>query len=343
MTFLRRPRGIVQTLALAMALAFPLLMIAVSAADARAGRGGSMGSRGSRTFSAPATTTTAPNAAQPFNRTMTQPGTTAPRGAPAAGNAARPGMGMMGGLMAGLLGAGLLGMLFGGGLFSGLGSLSSFFGLLLQIVIIVLVVRFAMSWWRRRNANAAAYEGPANGPAPAGGPQANLRNGLGGLGAGFGGGLGAGAGAAGGGLGLGGGAAASAPLEIKPDDYEAFERLLGDVQAAWSNEDVEKLHKLATPEMVSYFTEDLAANKQQGVVNKTTDVKLLQGDLAEAWREGVTDYATVAMRFSFVDKTIDRASGKVVEGSDTPTEATEAWTFTRRPGEGWELSAIRQT
>lgn len=340
MTFLRRPRGIVQTMALAMALAFPLLMIAVSAADARAGRGGSAGSRGSRTFSAPATTTTAPNAAQPFNRTMTQPGTTAPRGAPAAGTAARPGMGMMGGLMAGLLGAGLLGMLFGGGLFSGLGSLSSFFGLLLQIVIIVMVVRFAMSWWRRRNANAAAYEGPANGPAPsAGGQQASLRSMLGGgLGAG-----GPGAGATGGGFGLGGGAAASAPLEIKPDDYEAFERLLGDVQAAWSNEDVEKLHKLATPEMVSYFTEDLTANKQQGVVNKTTDVKLLQGDLAEAWREGVTDYATVAMRFSFVDKTIDRASGKVVDGSDTPVEATEVWTFARRPGEGWELSAIQQT
>ncbi|MBN8962004.1 MAG: Tim44 domain-containing protein [Rhizobiales bacterium] len=338
MTFLRRPRGIVQTLALAMAVAFPLLMIAVSAADARAGRGGSSGSRGSRTFSAPAATTTAPNAAQPFNRTMTQPGTTAPRGAPATGNAARPGMGMMGGLMAGLLGAGLLGMLFGGGLFSGLGSLSSIFGLLLQIVIIVMVVRFAMSWWRRRNANAAAFDGPAGGPAPAGGPQTNnLRNALGGLGGGL------GAGAAGGGLGLGGGAAASAPLEIKPDDYEAFERLLGDVQAAWSNEDVEKLHKLATPEMVSYFTDDLAANKQQGVVNKTTDVKLLQGDLAEAWREGVTDYATVAMRFSFIDKTTDRATGKVVDGSDTPTEATEVWTFTRRPGEGWELSAIQQT
>jgi len=335
MTVLRRPRGIVQTLALALALAFPLLMIAVSAADARAGRGGSVGSRGSRTFSAPPATTTAPNAAQPFNRTMTQPGTTAPRGTPATGNAARPGMGMMGGLMAGLLGAGLLGMLFGGGLFSGLGSLSSFFGLLLQIVIIVMVVRFAMSWWRRRNANAAAYEGPANGPAPAAGPQTNLRSVLGGLGAG--------SGATGGGLGLGSGAAASAPLEIKPDDYEAFERLLGDVQAAWSNEDVEKLHKLATPEMVSYFTEDLAANKQQGVVNKTTDVKLLQGDLAEAWREGVTDYATVAMRFSMVDKTLDRATGKVVDGSETPTEATEIWTFSRRPGEGWELSAIQQT
>ncbi len=338
MTFFRRPRGLVQTLALTLALAFPLLMIAVSAADARAGRGGSFGSRGSKTFSAPATTPTAPNAAQPFNRTMTQPGTTAPRGAAAAGNAARPGMGMMGGLMAGLLGAGLIGMLFGGGLFSGLGSLSSFLGLLLQIVIIVMVVRFAMSWWRRRNA--AAFEGPATGPASAGGPQANARSGLG---AGLGSGLGSGLGGLGGGLGAGAAGGAAAPLQIKPEDYEAFERLLSEVQAAWSDEDVEKLHKLATPEMVSYFNEDLAANKQRGVVNKVTGVKLLQGDLAEAWREGVTDYATVAMRFSLVDKTIDRASGKVVDGGDTPIEATEVWTFARRPGEGWELSAIQQT
>ena len=66
---------------------------------------------------------------------------------------------------------------------------------------------------------------------------------------------------------------------------------------------------------------------------RSRDVKLLQGDLAEAWREGETDYATVAMRFALVDKTLERASGRVVEGSDTPTEATEIWTFARRRGE----------
>ena len=340
MKSVQRPRGLVQTVALALALAFPLMLVALSAADARAGRGGSSGSRGSRTFSAPAATTTAPNAAQPFNRTMTQPGT-ATRAPAAAGGAARPGMGMLGGLAAGFLGAGLLGMLFGGGLFSGLGGLSSIIGLLLQVGLIVLVVRFAMSWWRRRNA--AAFAGPADGStAGAGaGPQASPRSGLG---SGLGGGLGSGLGAKlGGGFGLGAGsAAASTPLEITPPDYEAFERLLGEVQAAWSAEDVAKLHTLATPEMVSYFTQDLAANTERGVVNKTTDVKLLQGDLAEAWREDVTDFASVAMRFSFVDKTFDRTSGKVVEGSDAPTEATEVWTFARRPGQDWELSAIQQ-
>ncbi len=72
-------------------------------------------------------------------------------------------------------------------------------------------------------------------------------------------------------------------------------------------------------------------------------MKLLQGDLAEAWSEGNEQYATVAMRFGFVEKTLEKASGRIVDGSDAPTEATEIWTFVRRPGTNWELSAIQNT
>src|SRR5436305_981149 len=321
MNFSQGMRGVIRALAIVLSVALPLA-IAISEADARVGGGGSSGSRGSRTFSAPPSTTTAPSAAQPFNRTMTQPGS--PGMAAGAANKGgffnRPGMGMLGGLAAGFLGAGLLGMLFGGGMLGGLGGLSSIIGLILQIGLIILVVRLAMNWWHRRNATASAYAGPpASGPAPGPGPLASFRTGSG--------------------FGLGSG---SAPLEIGPSDYEAFERLLGEIQAAWSSEDVAKLHTLASPEMVSYFTQDLQANNARGVVNKVSDVKLLQGDLAEAWREGETDYASVAMRFSLVDKTIERASGRVVEGSDRPVEATEVWTFVRPRGAGWELSAIQQ-
>jgi predicted lipid-binding transport protein (Tim44 family) len=248
-------------------------------------------------------------------------GTAAAGGAAKGGFFNRPGMGMLGGLAAGFLGAGLLGMLFGGGMFGGLGGLSSIIGLILQIGLIIIVVRLAMNWWQRRNATASAYAAPSGtGPTAGAGPLASFRSGSG--------------------FGLGSG---SAPLEIGPSDYEAFERLLGEVQAAWSNEDVAKLHALATPEMVSYFTEDLAKNKAQGDVNKVSDVKLLQGDLAEAWREGDTDYASVAMRFSLVDKTVDRTTGRLVGGSEQPIEATEVWTFVRPRGTSWELSAIQQT
>jgi predicted lipid-binding transport protein (Tim44 family) len=221
---------------------------------------------------------------------------------------------MLRGLFAGFLGAGLLGMLFGGGMFGGLGGLSSIFGLILQIGLIIIVVRLAMSWWQRRHET--AYAGAAAGL----GAPSSFRAATG--------------------FGLGSG---SAPLELIPGDYEAFERLLGEIQAAWSNEDIGKLRTLATPEMVSYFTGDLDANKARNQINKTSDVKLLQGDLAEAWREGDTDFASVAMRFSLVDRTLERTTGRLVEGSETPSEVTEVWTFLRPRGAGWELSAIQQT
>jgi predicted lipid-binding transport protein (Tim44 family) len=315
MKFTQRTRGMIQAIAVVLSLALPTV-IAASYADARIGGGSSSGSRGTRTYSAPPSTTTAPGAAQPFNRTMTQPGSPSTPATSGGGFFNRPGMGMLGGLAAGFLGAGLLGMLFGGGLFSGLGSFASILGLILQIGLIILVVRLAMSWWQRRNAPAYASAGPT--PAP--GPQANYRSAMG--------------------FGLG---SSAPPLEIKPEDYEAFERLLGEIQTAWSDEDVSRLERLATPEMVSYFARDLADNKARNAVNKVTGVKLLQGDLAEAWREGDADYATVALRFSLVDKTLDRTSGQVIAGGDQPTEATEVWTFVRHRGGNWELSAIQQT
>ena len=49
-------------------------VFAMVIADADARPRSSMGSRGSKTFSAPPPTATAPNAAAPINRTMTQPG-----------------------------------------------------------------------------------------------------------------------------------------------------------------------------------------------------------------------------------------------------------------------------
>jgi predicted lipid-binding transport protein (Tim44 family) len=315
MNFLQRTGGLVKAMAVILLLALPTVL-AVSAADARVGGGFSSGSRGTRTFSAPPSTSTAPGTASPFNRTITQPGSNGGFAAPAGGGLFGGRGGMLGGLAAGFLGAGLLGMLFGGGLFSGIGGFSSILGLLLQIVVIVFVARMAMAWWQRRNQPAYA------GAVPPSGSQ-NARSGMMGFG------------------GLGG--ASSAPLQIEPADYEAFERLLGDIQAAWSNEDIGRIRLLATPEMVSYFERDLDQNRARGVINKVTGVKLLQGDLAEAWREGDADFATVAMRFTLVDTTLDRASGRMVEGSEQPEQVTEIWTFLRQRGVNWQVSAIQQT
>ena len=174
MKFTQRARGTVQAIAVALALALPLI-VAVSSADARIGGGASSGSRGARTFSAPPSTPTAPNTAQPFNRTITQPSSPGLGTAAGGGFFNRPGMGMLGGLAAGFLGADLLGMLFGGGMFGGIGGLSSIIGLVLQIGLIILVVRLAMSWWQRRHETASAFAG---GPSPLS-AQSTLRTGSG--------------------------------------------------------------------------------------------------------------------------------------------------------------------
>ena len=146
------------------------------------------------------------------------------------------------------------------------------------------------------------------------------------------------------GLGFGGSSAgmAGGRVDITRSDYDAFERLLGETQTAYSNEDIGALRSHVTPEMLSYFSEQLSENASRGVVNRVSDVRLLQGDLAEAWREGGSEYATVAMHFALTDRTFDRASGRLVDGSESPQEVTEVWTFMRAAGGQWVLSAIQQ-
>jgi predicted lipid-binding transport protein (Tim44 family) len=311
-----RPRWLTAFIAIA-----AVFVLMTADAHARAGGGFSGGSRGMRTFSAPPSTPTAPTAA-PIQNSMTQPG-----GAASIGQAgARPGLfggrgfggGLLGGIAAGFLGAGLFGLLFGQGFFGGMAGFASIIGLLFQVVLVVIVARLIFAWWQRRNAPAPAYA--AARPATA--------HSFGGLG------------------GMWGGSAAAPPagepLTIAKSDYDAFERLLGDIQAAYSTEDLSALRVKVTPEMLSYFSEQLAGNASRGLVNRVTDVKLLRGDLAEAWREGGTDYATVAMKFALNDSMVERASGRVVEGGER-SEITELWTFMRASGGDWLLSAIQQT
>jgi len=184
----------------------------------------------------------------------------------------------------------------------------------LQVVLIVIVARLLFAWWQRRNMPAPAYAAahPVTG---------HSFSGLGGM--------------------FGNNATAGEPLTIGKSDYDSFERLLGEVQSAYSAEDINALRSKVTPEMLSYFSEQFTENASRGVVNKVDNVRLEQGDLAEGWREGTIEYATVAMRFSLTDRMIDRASGRTIEGGESG-EVTELWTFMRARGGDWLLSAIQQ-
>ncbi|MDW9634602.1 Tim44 domain-containing protein [Sinorhizobium meliloti] len=309
-------------------------------ADARRA-GGGFGSRGSRTFSTPPVTRTAPAPAAPIDRTMTPRQNAQPSTAtnPAAQNRTtngRPGFfsGFGGSMIGGLMMGGLIGMLLGHGIGGGIG----FLGLLLQVGLVVLLISLAMRFFGRNQR--PAYSAPSasgrSSAATAGSPSFRIPR----IGEGTG-----GAGAAS----LATRSSAAAPasgdgdeITVGQEDLDRFEAMLRDVQAAYGAEDYAALRRLTTPEAMSYLAEELSDNATKGLKNEVRDVHLVQGDLAEAWKENGSDYATVAMRYESVDVVRDRATGRVVSGdADRPTEAVEIWTFQRKPGADWQVSAIQ--
>ncbi len=306
---MRRP-----SLFAALALA-TLLALAPGLAFARAGSGYSFGSRGTQTYIAPPSTGTAPFAA-PMQRSLTpqpapsyaQPGLAGPRYGYGGGSP------FVTGLLGGFIGAGIGGMLFGHGMFGGISGFGGMLGFLLQIFLVVMLVR----WLFRMFFGATATVGGGNmvGRMGMGAPQSGPMPAP--------------------------GIPAGRPIQIGPGDFQTFEQLLVAVQAAWSAHDLNTLRAIATPEMVSYFAEQLGEQTSRGVRNTVTNVHLDHGDLAEAWAEDGREYATVAMRFSMTDVTRDER-GTVVDGSLAERiSATEIWTFLRVRGGRWVLSAIQQ-
>jgi Tim44-like domain len=296
------------------------LLLAPAIAEARAGgsysaggagRYSSQGSLGSRTYGN--------NGAQPVERSMTSP---AQNGSAAFGRS--PGFMQSHPFITGLAGA-FFGSWLGSLLFPHWGFGMGFggvFGSLFMWILIIVGISMVFRLFRRGAS-------PLTMPRIDGG----MRSGE--LPPGF---------------GFGGGAAtpASRDLAVSATDYTAFEAILKAVQGAWSKGDLRELGHYVTPEMLSYFSEELAANASQGVTNHVEQIELVNGDVRQSWDEGRLHYATCLLRWRGLDYTVrtDRKPGEpgwVVDGDpQRPSDAQEMWTFARTPGGHWLLSAIQQ-
>ncbi|MCB8873802.1 Tim44 domain-containing protein [Acidisoma silvae] len=287
--------------------------IAVDHADARLGGGHSMGSRGSFSYRPPRPTSIAPGAA-PFERSQAPAAGYANRGLGTGGNFAqrRP---FMTGLLGGFIGAGIFGLLFGGGfMHMGLG-FGGLFGVLIQLIILFFILRWLFRLFTRRSGQPSIF----------GGGQAPGRQ-YGGIGPGQ--------------QAMG---PSVQPLQLTSADRQAFAQCLAYVQQAWGAGDLRAISQAATPELMGYFQDQLNTLSRQGLRNRVSDVQMDNMELSEAWSEGDTDYATVAMRFSMIDVTEDR-TGRIVDGDpNVRALVSEVWTFTRRRGSHWILAAIQQT
>jgi predicted lipid-binding transport protein (Tim44 family) len=298
------------------------LALAPAIAEARAGssyggRASSMGSRGSRTYEN--------NNAAPLSRSATPlPETSRPGFAPAVPSPAYGGGSFfqrhpfLTGLAGGFIGSWLFG--HSGYAADGDGASSgSMTGMLLQLLIIGLLIYFVVRLFRGRSFSSGwRGGGPGWPPRSAGAAAAPARRDRG------------------------------HDINLSDADLSAFQAIHAAVQEAWSAGDLSRLRRLMTPEMLGYFSEELTRNTSQGVQNIVSDVQLVKGELSEGWEEGDLQYATAYLRWRAVDYVVrlGRSPGDpdyIVSGDPrTPTEAEEMWTFVRRRGGEWLLSAIQQ-
>ena len=295
--------------------------LAPALAEARAGgsSGGgssSMGSRGLRTYEN--------NNAQPLSRSVTplpqtpaRPGLSPSLPSPAYGGGSffqrHP---FLTDLAGGFLGS----WLFGHSGYAADGAVGgSGMGMLLELLIIGLLIYFAVRLFRGR-AFSHGWSGgaPFSMPRSAGASAARAQRDRG------------------------------RDINLSDADLSAFQSIHAAAQEAWSAGDLGHLRRLMTPEMLSYFSEELTRNASQGVQNIVSDVQLVKGELTESWEEGDLQYATAYMRWRALDYVIrlGRPPGdleSIVSGNPrAAVEAEEVWTFVRRRGGDWLLSAIQQ-
>ncbi len=294
------------------------LALAPALAEARGGssyggRPSSFGSRGVRSWDN--------NGAQPLNRSLatpapSQPGLAPGMPAPAYGGGMFQRHPFLTGLAGGLVGS----WLFGHAAYAeGGGGSGAMLGTLLWLAVIGLLVWLALRLFRARAFSNGWPAGRAGFAARSAGAAATPA-----------------------------GRFRGRDVNFADTDLEAFQRLHAAIQEAWSAGDLARMRRLMTPEMLSYFSDELTRNTSRGLRNLVSDVQLVKGELTEAWEERDLQYATALLRWRAIDYVLrlDAAPGdrNAIVGGDPqrPIETEEVWTFVRRRGGDWLLSAIQQ-
>jgi predicted lipid-binding transport protein (Tim44 family) len=299
-----------------------VLVLDTAAVWARAGSGGS---RGSRSYSTPSS----PSSPSSPSRVAPSPASNpAPMAQPQ-----RPGM-FGGGLMGGIAGfalGGLLGSMLFGGMGGGFGG--GGFGLL-ELLLVGGAAFFLFRMFRGRSQAAPAYAG-------ADGRSASS--------------------AAGQGWSSGGGAVtmevpAGVPeldrgvqhirgmdASFDPDGFvELAKAAFGDVQEGIARRDLTAVQDRLTPQEYARLQAQCDQLRGARRTNRIERIRIGRAQVSEAWQESGQDWVTVYFAVSLVDYTVDDSTGSVVEGSTTPVDIEEYWTFTRPVGpKPWRLSAIQ--
>jgi predicted lipid-binding transport protein (Tim44 family) len=115
-----------------------------------------------------------------------------------------------------------------------------------------------------------------------------------------------------------------------------------DVQAGIVKRDLAGVQDRLTPQQYARLQAQCDQLRGARRTNRIEQLRVKRAEVSEAWQESGEDWVTVYFAVSLIDYTIDDSNGAVVDGSTTPADIEEYWTFTRPVGpKPWRLSAIQ--
>jgi predicted lipid-binding transport protein (Tim44 family) len=128
-----------------------------------------------------------------------------------------------------------------------------------------------------------------------------------------------------------------------PDGFvELAKAAFSDVQEGVARRDLTAVQDRLTPQEYARLQAQCDQLRGARRTNRIERIRIGRAQVSEAWQESGQDWVTVYFAVSLVDYTVDDSTGSVVEGSTTPVDIEEYWTFTRPVGpKPWRLSAIQ--
>jgi predicted lipid-binding transport protein (Tim44 family) len=135
----------------------------------------------------------------------------------------------------------------------------------------------------------------------------------------------------------------SMDASFDPNGFAEFAKAaFSDVQVGIVKRDLSGVQDRLTPQEFARLQAQCDQLRGARRTNRIERLRINRAEMTEAWQEGGQDWVTVYFAVSMVDYTVDDTTGAVVDGSATPADIEEYWTFTRSVGpKPWRLSAIQ--
>lgn len=114
------------------------------------------------------------------------------------------------------------------------------------------------------------------------------------------------------------------------------------VQAGWMRQEIDGFRNLLGDTLAAEYEKHFEDMKAKGIVNKLESIAVRGVEIVDAGSDGQEDFITVRFTASLLDYTVETATGKIIEGSDSsPIKFDERWTWARPVRtENWKLEGI---